>query len=89
MLEPGDEETITLSFNIQDFADYDYTDANNNGFKGYELDEGEYEVCLMKNAHEKIDSKKLTVKKGGIQYETDRYTGHKVENRFSEDDFFH
>ena len=88
MLDPGDEETLTLSFNLQDFADYDYTDANKNGFKGYELDEGEYEVCLMKNAHEKIDSKKLSVKKGGIQYETDRYTGYKVENRFSEDDFF-
>ncbi|MBR5991074.1 MAG: glycoside hydrolase family 3 C-terminal domain-containing protein [Bacilli bacterium] len=47
MLEPGDEQTISLSFNLQDFADYDYTDANENGFKGYELDEGDYEVLLM------------------------------------------
>ena len=88
MLEPGDEQTLTLSFNLQDFADYDYTDANKNDFKGYELDEGEYEVLLMKNAHETIESKKLTVKKGGIQFRNDRYTGHEVVNQFSEDDFF-
>ena len=88
MLDPGEEQTLTLSFNLQDFADYDYTDANKNGFKGYELDAGEYEVCLMKNAHEKIDSRKLSVKKGGIQYRTDRYTGYEVKNQFSDDNFF-
>ncbi len=88
MLEPGESDTVKVSFNIQDVADYDYTDANHNDFKGYELDEGEYEVLLMKNAHETIASKKLNVKKGGIQYKYDRYTGTEVKNQFSDNTSF-
>ena len=84
MLEPGESDTVTCSFYLQDVADYDYSDANGNGFMGYELDEGEYEVAIMKNAHEQIAAKKLNVKKGGIQYKYDRYTGTEVKNQFSD-----
>ena len=84
MLQPGESDTVTCSFYLQDVADYDYSDANGNGFMGYELDEGEYEVAIMKNAHEQIAAKKLNVKKGGIQYKYDRYTGTEVKNQFSD-----
>ncbi|MCQ2799083.1 MAG: glycoside hydrolase family 3 C-terminal domain-containing protein, partial [Bacilli bacterium] len=88
LLEPGAKETVKLDFIIQDYASYDFSDANNNGFKGYELDGGNYEISINKNAHEVIDTVSFKVKEGGIQYENDRYTDHKVENRFSGNDFY-
>ena len=89
MLQPDEEQELTLRFYIQDVANYDFSDANNNGFKGYELDAGEYEITLNKNAHEAYESSvKLTVAGGGVQYKYDRYTGNEVKNRFSNNDFF-
>ena len=88
MLEPGDVQTIKLTFDTQDFADYDCFDKNENGFCGYELDGGEYKITLNKNAHEVIDEVKFKVAEGGIQYETDRYTGYPVENRFTDNGFY-
>ena len=88
MLEPGEEQELTLSFYTQDVANYDFSDANGNGFQGYELDGGEYEIVLGKNAHEEIDSVKFQVAEDGIQYETDRFTGHEVKNRFTDRGFY-
>ena len=86
LLKPGESQNVKLSFYLQDVASYDYKDKNNNGFKGYELDEGVYQLSINKNAHEEIASIKLNLKKG-ITYEEDRFTGKKVENRFSNNDF--
>ncbi len=83
LLEPAEEETLTLSFSVQSMASYDYSDANQNGFKGYELDAGDYVVKLMKNAHETIETVTYVLD-NGIQYETDEATGNKVENRFDD-----
>ena len=83
MLEPGESQTITLSFSARDMASYDYSDANDNEFKGYELEAGEYTVRLMKNAHEEYESVSYyvgTTEKLG----TDGTTGYAVENRFDE-----
>ena len=88
MLEPGESQELELSFYLQDVANYDYTDANGNGFKGYELDGGNYELILAKDAHSFYETKKFQVQTAGIQYETDRYTGHKVENRFTDRGFY-
>ena len=87
ILEPGQSQKVHLSFYLQDVANYDFKDSNDNGFKGYELDGGDYEVLLAKNAHEIYDSVKYTIN-GGIQYENDRFTGHKVENRFTDRGFY-
>ena len=88
VLEPGESDIYELSFSIADVANYDYTDANNNSFKGYELDEGNYSIYVCKNAHEVLDSVDFRVKNNGIQFEKDRFTGYKVENRFSGQDFY-
>ena len=88
LLEPGESQTLTLKFFTQDFANYDFSDANNNGFKGYELDGGNYQLVLGKNAHEEIETVDFKVIDGGIKYETDRFTGHKVENRFTDNGFY-
>ena len=88
MLEPGAEQELTLRFFLQDVANYDFTDANRNGFKGYELDGGKYQIILGKNAHEEIDTIDFSIQKKGLQYAVDRYTGNKVENRFTDNGFY-
>ena len=88
MLEPGESEVVTLSFNTQEVANYDFMDKNGNGFKGYELDGGDYQISLNENAHEEIANIKFKVAEGGIQYENDLYTGHKVENHFTDNGFY-
>ena len=88
LLKPGDSQELVLKFNSQDVANYDFSDANNNDFCGYELDEGDYQIILGKNAHEELDSIDLQVGPGGIQYETDRYTGNEVKNRFTDRGFY-
>ncbi len=83
ILEPGTSQTLTLKFKARDMASYDYSDANNNSFKGYELEAGNYIVRLMKNAHEEYESITLKVDETH-KIATDPITGYKVENRFDE-----
>lgn len=48
----GGDAQVTLTLKVSDMASYDYSDANKNGFKGYELDDGAYHIYLGKNAHD-------------------------------------
>lgn len=50
-LQPAQAQAMTFTFRLEDMASYDYTDA-----KCYVLDSGTYELKLMKNSHEVIDS---------------------------------
>ena len=86
LLKAGESQDLRLTFNLQDVASYDYQDKNHNGFKGYELDAGTYHISINKNAHEVISDIEVKLDEG-IKYEKDRYTGNKVENRFSNNDF--
>ena len=89
LLEPNESQIVHLTFHLQDVANYDFSDANNNDFAGYELDPGEYSVLACKNAHEVYDEVKFEINDdSGIQYETDRFTGNKVENRFTDRGFY-
>ncbi len=56
MLEPGASETLTLEISVEDMASYDYKNE-----KAYVLDAGKYEIKLMNNAHDVIDSREYTV----------------------------
>ena len=87
LLEPGEEQNLKLSFDIQDFANYDFSDANKNKFKGYELEKGTYYVTLNKNAHDEIDSVKFSIS-STIKFNKDRYTGNEVKNRFTDRGFY-
>ena len=92
LIKPGDYQTLTLSFYIQDLASYDCYDKNNNGFSGYELDKGDYSFKLSTSSH---DVKDVTIskntQKGEFKYtlkntktfENDRITGNKVSNLFT------
>ena len=56
IIEPGASQTITVSFDLEDMASYDYKDA-----KGYVLEAGDYIISINKDSHNIIDSKTYTV----------------------------
>ncbi len=64
MLEPGESETVTISFNYEDMASYDYVEN-----ESYVLEQGTYEIKLMNNAHDLIDSREVEVAKDVIYNE--------------------
>ena len=88
LLAPNESQELTLKFYLQDFASYDFSDANGNNFRGYELDGGNYQIVLGKNAHKEIDTIDFTIQEKGFKYATDRYTGNKVVNRFTDNGFY-
>lgn len=86
LLRPGDSETLTLSFKPYDFASYDCYDMNKNGFKGYEVEKGEYVVTFRSDAHTIKEIPNSTLKyiaNETIQFENDPVSGTKVENLFT------
>ena len=86
LLQPGESGTYTLEVSPYDFASYDYSDANGNGFAGYELDGGDYTLYVSRNAHESVAEIPFTVEDDGIRYETDPDTGATVTNLFDDSD---
>ena len=40
LIQPGQYQDVTVTFDAYDLASYDYSDANGNGFKGYEIEAG-------------------------------------------------
>lgn len=67
---------------VYDLASYDCYDANHNGFMGNELDAGEYNFYVSRNAHDVADTFTCTLG-GNVQYEVDPVTGAKVGNVFT------
>lgn len=63
-LEPGEEQTLTLTFNARELASFDWNDANENDFSGYELEAGTYGIQLKRNSHEVVAVKNVTVDEG-------------------------
>ena len=88
ILKPGEKEDIKLQFNLEDVANYDYNDANKNNFKGYELDDGDYSLCLNKNAHTSYEQFRFKIKNGGIKFENSTKTNQKIENRFTDNGLY-
>ena len=91
VLQPGQKQQISLSFYMQDVANYDFSDANKNGFCGYELDCGDYALFLAKNAHEAYEEWGFKIANGedkSIKFKKDRFTGEYVVNRFTDRGFY-
>ena len=82
-LEPGAEETLTIEFVPYNFASYDSKDLNGNGFKGYELDSGNYVFHVGTDAHTDVDTFTMNLAEG-VQWENDPVTNHPVVSQFEE-----
>ncbi|MDR3123592.1 MAG: glycoside hydrolase family 3 C-terminal domain-containing protein [Treponema sp.] len=85
LLQPGAEEVVTLSAPVSSLASYDYNDANRNGFRGYEVESGVYQLKVMKNAHDLGIAEPLEYRVAStIRIETDPETGEAISNRFDD-----
>ena len=92
VIEPSETKQVKLEITAQSMASYDCYDRNTNSHTGYELDEGEYVLRLMKNSHVPAimtDGGASTVKfklDAKVNYDTDEKTGNPVVNRFTGND---
>lgn len=87
LLQPGESETVTASFDPYSAASYDYRDANSNGFSGYELEAGEYTLYVSRNAHESEKAIALNLA-ADVQIGTDPTTDSEVVNRYTDSEDF-
>lgn len=87
LLQPGESETVTVSFDPYSAASYDYRDANSNGFSGYELETGEYTLYVSRNAHESEKAIALNLA-ADVQIGTDPTTDSEVVNRYTDSENF-
>lgn len=76
LLQPGQSETVTLTWNIEDMASYDYQNE-----QAYVLDEGEYELRVCTDSHHVIATAAYT-QADRVVYRTDSVTGTEITNRF-------
>ena len=68
LLEPGESQTITISFDDDDMASYDYEDA-----RAYVLEAGDYVVSINSDSHSIIDEQTVNVPET-IVYDTEDNT---------------
>lgn len=84
LLEPGESQEVTLTFDPYYLASYDYNDANGNSNKGYELDASDdYALYVSANAHEIRFEIPFCVAED-ILYTEDPVTGTTVQNLYTD-----
>ncbi len=71
LLQPGESQTVTVTFSIEDMASYDENNA-----KAYVLEKGDYVISINSDSHTVLDQKTYTVDKDVV------YTG---ENKRASD----
>ena len=72
VLEPGESQTLTITFAEEDMASYDYQNV-----KGYVLEAGNYEISINADSHTVLDSE---------VYEVDKTIEYTNENTRSTDE---
>ena len=72
LLQPGESQTITVTFSIEDMASYDENNA-----KAYILEKGDYVISINSDSHTVLDQKTYTADKDVV---------YKGENKRASDD---
>lgn len=100
-LQPGEKQTVKISFTPFDLASFDDVDANQNGFAGYELEAGAHKLYISRNSHEiastvtlnvgvsepdSVMTKAATNGANGIAWKNDPTTGTEITALFSQND---
>lgn len=67
-LQPGESQKVTVKFDDDDMASYDYK-----GAKAYVLEKGDYDISIQSDSHHVIDHQKVTVK-DTVTYNSDSNT---------------
>ena len=67
-LQPGESQKVTVKFDDDDMASYDYK-----GAKAYVLEKGDYDISIQSDSHHVIDHKAITVK-DTVTYDSDPNT---------------
>ena len=68
VLQPGDSQSLTISFNVEDMASYDMS-----GNGRYVLEAGDYEIAIKSDSHTVIDAQTYTVS-SDVDYSAGRST---------------
>lgn len=85
-IQPGKTQTVTITVNLQDIASYDATDANHNGFKGYELEDGTYTLYAASTSHVTDQTAKTTLEiEGNATLALDDFSDNEISNLFSQE----
>lgn len=79
LLEPGQSQTVTLTFDVEDMASYDTY-----GTGHYVVEAGAYEISLRTDSHTVVDSKTYSVENPIVYDENGTHNGDLAvaENRF-------
>ena len=72
LLQPGETQTVTVTFSIEDMASYDENNA-----KAYVLEKGDYVISINSDSHTVLDQKTYTADKDVV---------YKGENKRASDD---
>ena len=67
-LQPSESQKVTVKFDDDDMASYDYK-----GAKAYVLEKGDYDISIQSDSHHVIDHKAITVK-DTVTYDSDSNT---------------
>lgn len=81
LLQPGESQVLTIDFVAQDMASFDWNDANENGFSGYELEAGTYSITARRNSHEVVLEEVYTID-AGLNCTTDYTSGEEITPLF-------
>ncbi len=76
LLEPGESETLDISFAVEDMASYDSLKE-----QAWVLDEGDYEIRVASDIRTVVEKFRYTVEEK-IVYKTDSNSGNEINNLF-------
>ena len=78
LLEPGDSDTLEISFSVEDMASYDSVKE-----QAWVLDEGEYEIRVARDVRTFVKTFTYTVDEK-VVYKTDDNSGNEINNLFED-----